>query len=128
MDGPIVLDTNILIDYLRNRKEAIEYLENLPSVPKVSAVTVAELYAGVREGQERQILDRLANDFNVIAVTHDIAVKGGLIRRDYLKSHGMELADAIIAATAAIENATLVTLNKKHFPMFQDLIVPYRKA
>jgi predicted nucleic acid-binding protein len=128
MDGTILLDSNILIDYLRNHKEAIDYLENLSSVPKVSAVTIAELYAGVREGLERQILDELVNDLVVIAITHDIAVKGGLFRRDYLRSHGMELADAIIAATAANENATLVTLNKKHFPMFPDLVVPYRKT
>ena len=128
MDGTILLDTNVLIDYLRNRKEAIEYLENLSAVPRVSAVTIAELYAGVREGQERQILDELVNDFTVIEVTHDIAVKGGLFRRDYLRSHGLELADAIIAATAETENATLVTLNKKHFPMFSNVIVPYRKA
>ena len=128
MDGTILLDSNILIDYLRNRTEAIEYLEHLTAVPKVSAITIAELYAGVREGSERQILDEIAKDLVVIAITSEIAIKGGLFRRDYLRSHRLELADAIIAATSVVENATLVTLNKKHFPMFPDLIVPYAKA
>jgi len=37
------------------------------------------------------------------------------------------LADALIAATADVKQATLVTLNKKHFPMLQDISVPYHK-
>jgi len=128
MEEVVLLDSDVLIDYLRNRAEAVEYLENLPAPPKISAVTVAELYAGVREGREREILDELVDKFNVVAVSKEAAVKGGLFRRDYFKSHGVGLIDAIIAATAEAENAKVVTLNKKHFPMFTDAIVPYRKS
>ena len=52
----LLLDTDVLIDYLRSRVEAVEYLENLPESPIISAITVGELYAGVREGKEREIL------------------------------------------------------------------------
>lgn len=123
-----MLDTNVLIDYLRNHPEAINYLENLPQTPVVSAVTAAELYAGVREGKERKILDELIKNSTIVSITEEIAVSGGLYRRDYLKSHGVGLADAIIAATAEAENATLVTLNKKHFPMLRKVFVPYQKS
>jgi predicted nucleic acid-binding protein len=63
----------------------------------------------------------------MVAVDEAIAVKGGLYRRDYSKSHNTGLADALIAATAEIKNAELVTLNKKHFPMLSNVIVPYQK-
>jgi len=49
----VLIDTDVLIDYLRGRAEAVSYLENLTGQLLISAVTVAELYAGVREGAER---------------------------------------------------------------------------
>ncbi len=128
MDELFLHDTDVLIDYLRSRVEAVEYLENLLEPPIVSAITVAELCAGVREGKERKILDKLIENFTVISITKEIAIKGGLFRRDYFKSHGVGLADAIIAATAETENTTLVTLNNKHFPMLSNVFVPYRKS
>ena len=128
MNELLLLDSDVLIDYLRSRAEAIEYLENLPKPPIVSAITVAELYAGVREGAERKVLDKLVKGFTVIPITEEIAVKGGLFKRDYFKSHGVGLADALIAATSEIENAIVVTLNKKHYPMFSEIIVPYQKS
>jgi predicted nucleic acid-binding protein len=57
-----------------------------------------------------------------------LAVQGGLYRRDYGKSHNVGLADALIAATATQRRVPLVTLNRKHFPMLQDVIVPYQRA
>ena len=72
-------------------------------------------------------MDEFVKNLKVIPITVEIAINGGLFRRDYLKSHGVGLADAIIAATAEAENAVLVTLNEKHFPMLSKVFVPYRK-
>lgn len=88
---------------------------------------MAELYAGVREGKERLALDTFMTAFEVVPLDRKIAVKGGLYRRDYKKSHSVGLADALIAATAEVKQATLVTLNKKHFPMLKTVTIPYRK-
>ena len=49
-------------------------------------------------------------------------------RRQYRPSHGVGFADALLAATAPAHNATLVTLNAKHFPMLPDALVPYQKT
>src|SRR5947209_14236782 len=119
----LLLDTDILIDYLRGRAEAISYLENRPEPLAVSAITVAELYAGVREGEERTKLTLFLSALEVIPVDERVAARGGLLRRDYSKSHGTGLADALIAATAEVHQATLVTLNAKHFPMVQGVHV-----
>jgi len=56
-----------------------------------------------------------------------IAKIEGCYKRRYAKSHGMGLADAIIAASAITEEATLKTLNVKHDPMFNGLMPAYKK-
>lgn len=127
MISPILLDTDVLIDYLRGRPDAVTYLESLTVPLLISAITVAELYSGVREGDERTALDNFISAFELVPVDEIIAVQGGLHRRNYGKSHNVGLADAIIAATAEAKNAVLVTLNKKHFPMLTSVIVPYVK-
>ncbi len=128
MRQKLLLDTDVLIDYLRGRAEAVSYLESLDMPLLVSTITVAELYSGVREGQERQQLELFLHVFNFVPLEIDTAIKGGLYRRDYGKSHNVGLADALIAATAELQQATLVTLNKKHFPMLNDVYVPYHKV
>jgi predicted nucleic acid-binding protein len=123
----VLVDTDVLIDYLRDQTEAVEYLQSLSNPPAVSAISVAELYAGVREGRERKFLDEFSSTLTVVDVNDEIARLGGLFRRDYFKSHGVGINDAIIAATAELEDRTLVTLNGKHFPMLRGIFVPYRK-
>jgi predicted nucleic acid-binding protein len=121
----LMFDTSVLIDFLRGRPSAVEFLRTTTSRPLASAVTVGELYAGVREGKERGQLDRLVSAFRIIGLTRDVAVQGGLLTRQFRKSHGVGLSDALIAATAVSVNARLVTLNVKHFPMLPDVLLPY---
>ncbi len=128
MEDCLLIDSAVLIDYLRGYPAAVSYLESLTVRQIISVITVAELYTGVREGTERQAMENLLKTFDIIPVNESIAVKGGLFRRTYLKSHSVGIADAVIAATAEAENAALVTLNKKHFPMFSNVIVPYQKS
>ena len=124
----LLIDTDVLIDYLRDRAEAVSYLEALTESLLVSVITVAELYAGVREGAERTKLDEFIRAFEIVPVDQEVAVRGGLYRRDYIKSHNIGLADALIAATAELRQAALVTLNSKHFPMLANVVVPYQKV
>lgn len=100
MANTLLLDTDVLIDYLRGENEAVAYLEDLTELLVVSSITVAELYAGVREGGERHILDQFLLVFEHVPIDTNIARQGALFRREYGPSHGVGLADAIIAATA----------------------------
>jgi hypothetical protein len=129
MTKKYLLDTDVLIDYLRGLSVAGNFLEKImtDTAPYLSTITVAELYAGIKEGKERQLLETFLNVFEVINVDRQIACTGGLYRRDYGKSHGVGLADAMIAATAESVGAHMVTLNKKHFPMLKNVLVPYTK-
>jgi predicted nucleic acid-binding protein len=127
MSARLLIDTDVLIDYLRGQVQAVAYVEGRAETLLVSAITVAELFAGVREGKERTALSAFLSAFEVVAVDSVIAERGGLFRRDYGRSHSTGLADALIAATAEQEQAQLVTLNRKHFPMLSDVHVPYSK-
>ena len=128
MATQLLIDTDVLIDYLRDYPDAVGYVEAQRERLLISVVTVAELYAGVREGEERSRLERFLRAFEIIPLDLRLAAQGGLYRRDYSRSHNVGLADALIAATATQRQVPLVTLNQKHFPMLQDVLVPYHKA
>ena len=126
--GLLVVDTDVLIDYLRDRPQAVAFLEGTEQTLAVSAITVAELYVGVREGEERGRLDAFVAAFDVLGLDRQAAVQAGLWRRQYGPSHGMGLADALIAASVDAAGATLVTLNRRHFPMLAQVLIPYSKG
>ena len=130
MSRPILVDTDVLIDFLRGYEEAMSLVSVNSESIVVSTINVAELYAGVRggaDGAEQSALDGLLALFRVIPVSSGIARLGGLYKRDYGRSHGVGLADAIVAATATVEDAALMTINVKHYPMFGGIQPAYRK-
>ena len=96
--------------------DAVSYVEAQQERLFISAVTVAVLYAGMREGGEWSRLERFLRAFEIIPLDQRLAVQGGLYRRDYSKSHNVGLADALIAATATQWQVPLVTLNRSIFP------------
>jgi hypothetical protein len=124
----LLFDTDVIIDYLRDQSDVVQYLENLSEILLISSIVVAELYSGLRDEPEREALENFLKAFEIVPVNREIAIRGGTYRRDYNKSHGTGLADALIAATADIRQAKLVTLNKKHFPMLENVITPYQKT
>ena len=128
MAGPLLIDTDVLIDYLRGQADAVAFLKKTRRKLRVSAATVAELHVGVREGDEREVLERFLGLLEAVDITPDIVRQAGLWRRDFGKSHGTGLMDALIAASAELSGSTLVTLNGKHYPMLESVLVPYRKS
>jgi predicted nucleic acid-binding protein len=114
-----LLDTDILIDFLRGRGEARTFLgryEAAAEPPVISVVSVAELWAGMRQGEERAT-DALLSALRKIPLSEEIALAAGNMLRTYRRSHGTELGDALIASTAVELGATLITRNVKHYPM-----------
>lgn len=123
----LLIDTDVLVEYLRGRSEAVEYLEGLTSDLYISVISMAELFAGVRGDEEEKSLKQLLLAFVALPVTEKTARLGGLYRRDYGGSHGTGLADALIAATSEENGADLVTFNSRHFPMVSRIEVPYER-
>jgi predicted nucleic acid-binding protein len=127
MTAPVLVDTDVLVDFLRGHKNAATFITDHADRIILSAISVAELYAGVKGEDELAILSDLVSLFRVIPVNSEIAKAAGLYKRDYGKSHGVGLADAVLAATAVAENAELKTLNVRHYPMLKGLKPAYGK-
>ncbi len=125
MSDLILVDTDILIDFLRGYNKAVTFVDRFSSQIILSPIVIAELYAGVKGNDELTVLDNFISLFRVVILTAEIAKLGGLYKRDFGKSHGVGLADAILAATAEVEKAELKTLNVKHYPMFNALKPAY---
>jgi hypothetical protein len=127
MAGPILLDTDILVDFLRGHSKATAFVNASSARIILSTIVVAELYAGVKGDAEQAVLEDFVSLFRSVPVNVNIAKAGGLYKRDYGKSHGVGLADAILAATAEAEKAELKTLNIKHYPMLKGIKPAYTK-
>lgn len=128
MPKPLLVDTDVMVDFLRGQPKAVALVQAQSARIVLSSIVVAELYAGVRGQDELTALDRLIQLFRIVPVTPELARSAGLSKRDYAKSHGIGLADALIAASVQAENADLATLNTKHYPMIKGLKSAYTKT
>jgi predicted nucleic acid-binding protein len=101
----ILVDSDVFVDHLRGRhrfrpgKDAVYY----------SVITRAELFAG--RGTEERRVRRLLEPFTEMALDRNLAERGGRLRRML----GIQLADALIAATAQEHRLVLVTRNTRDF-------------
>lgn len=127
MSKMILLDTDVLIDFFRGYSKAVALVNKYNARIILSSIVVAELFAGVKGDVEQAALQNFVSLFRVVPIDTEIGKAGGLYKRDYGKSHGVGLADAILAATAEAENAELKTLNTKHYPMLKGLKPAYDK-
>ncbi len=121
----VLLDTCIVIDFLRGKPEAVAYIHSLSNAPYLSSATVMELYAGVRGSQEEQQLANMVAHSKVLEICGEIGAQAGKLLKQYRPSTGLDAIDALIAATAKHNDVGLVTLNIKHFAMFKGLARPY---
>ena len=128
MTKPILVDTDVMVDFLRGNPKAVALIQKYSVSVILSSVVVVELYAGVRSDEELSKLDSFISLFRVVPMSLEIARTAGLYKKHYAKSHGVGVADAVIAATAEAENADLKTLNIKHYPMLKDLRPAYTKT
>lgn len=122
----MLLDTCIVIDVLRGRQAALSFVDGLADAPSLSVITATELVAGLRNTQERRVIERLLEVYTIHDIDLEIASLAGDYVRQYGPSHGVDPIDALIAATVNARGLELVTLNLKHFPMIKELKRPYR--
>lgn len=122
-----LVDTSVAVDHLRGRDEATAILVRLAADDELAASEIVrfELIAGVRSS-EIDALETFFDAFAWIPVVEGVAREAGALARRYRRSHAnIDDADYLIAATARILDAELLTTNVKHFPMFPRLKAPY---
>jgi len=113
----VIVDTDILIDFLRGRENARKFLLSLVKEATIccSVITVAEISAGMKD-HERDNTMELLDSMHIININRTIAEKAGEYKRSE-KKQKLELDDCFIAATAFEQKAVLATGNGKHYPM-----------
>lgn len=123
-----LLDTTVAVDHLRGAAPAVELLHRLVEDDEdvaASEVVRFELLAGVRD-DELEALEQFVSALLWVPVGEEVARTAGMLARAYRKTHGdIDDADYLIAATAVVLDAELLTTNVSHFPMLADLRPPY---
>ncbi len=127
MNKPFLVDSDVLIDYLRGLNIACDFMERHIDRIGLSVITIAEIRAGIKGKKEEQAFEQFLSVISHYVVTQPIAEMGGNWVRQFSKSHGVEIPDALIAATATAHHLELKTLNTKHYPMIKDLVPAYQK-
>ncbi len=126
-----LVDTDIAIDHFHGHHEALEYFTQTlidGETLAMSVVSLTEILAGMRVG-ERERTEKLFALFVIFDVDEQIARKAGEYLNQYRRTNRMELADALVAATAFMTDAELVTRNLKHYPMGDvQVIAPYQRG
>jgi hypothetical protein len=87
----------------------------------LSIVTKMELVIGCRNKAEVRKTEKLLDDYDVLDITPLIGRKAYELLVRFSRSHGLSIPNALIAATALVEGATLVTSNIRHFSMIGGL-------
>ena len=116
----VLVDSDILIEVSRRRNGNIVAkwmdLSNSDDTVMYSPVSVAELWAGARP-KEHEALGNLFLALTCAPIDEEVGRQAGLYLHQYRRSHAIELADALIAAGAAANDAELWTRNRQHYPM-----------
>jgi len=118
-EAGVLLDSDVVIEVLRGRRpvtEALLALEDAGVRTCACAVTWAEVYAGLRPGEETLTEAFFGHRSEVVIDATTGRRAGGYLAR-YARSHGVEIADALIAAAATTSGLALWTLNRRHYPM-----------
>ena len=74
------------------------------------------MYAGIRPGEE-EVTRPFFEARGEVVLDADTGRRAGAYLARYARSHGVEIADALIAAAATTSDLRLWTLNRKHYPM-----------
>jgi tRNA(fMet)-specific endonuclease VapC len=114
-----LLDSNVVIDWLKGTQAAIELLQRLSDEAEpvaVNAISVAETYSGLFP-EDRERVARLIDRFEYWEVDLESARAAGALRFAYARrGRALALADTLLAAQAMVREATLVTNNARDFP------------
>ena len=118
----IVIDTDILIWYLRGNTNAYDLIHTIGRF-SISAVTYMELVQGMRNKQELRDLKMAFHQWGVktLYINDEISARALFYVEEYFLSHSMQLADALIGSTCTHHGMTLYTANDKHYRVIRDL-------
>lgn len=124
----VIVDTDILIDAGMEIEQAVNCLKHYEEQAQlaVSIITKMELVVGCGNKNELRDIEKFLQRFEIIAVNETISEKADELLRVYRLSHGLLIADSLIAATAIIWDCPLVSKNQRDYRFITELnLLPY---
>ncbi len=112
----MIIDTDVLIWYMKGNEKAYREIENSDKF-FISVITYMELVQGMRNREELDSLRKTLRLWNtkILYISEDISAKAMFHVEQHFLSHSLELADALIGATAATYSLPIFTANDKHY-------------
>ena len=123
MAQPVIVDTDILIDFGLDRPDAVQTMAKLEEnyTITVSVITAMELYAGCRSKKDLKKVDELLSGIQIELVTKTVSEKAFELMKKFRSSHGVEINDMLIAAAAMKLEVKLISKNQKHYTFISGL-------
>jgi hypothetical protein len=118
----MVIDTDVLIWYMKGNSKAYRTIED--SKPFfISVVTYMELVQGMRGKNELNNLRRALHEWGakILYISEEISIKAMFFVEQHFLSHSIQLADALIGATAISHGFPILTGNDKHYKALKGL-------
>lgn len=115
-----LIDTDVLIEILKGHRALLESVSGFDQCA-LSTISVMELVFGARNKEEVRRIDTALASLTVYHLSEPISEQALFLMRNYTKSHGLAIPDALIAATAIVKNTDLCTLNVKDFRFIEGL-------
>jgi len=116
----VILDTNILIEILKNNQKTIREVERF-DIHYISEITKMELYYGALNKKELEKLKSFISLFEILPLNTNISNRASDLIYKYSKSHNLDIPDGLIAATALECRYKLFTYNLKDFRYIDDI-------
>lgn len=120
----MLVDTDVLIWHLRGYAQATRRLDQLPALT-LSAVSYLEVLQGMRNKTELAAVQKMLQrrGATLLPVTEPITQQAIALMESLSLSHGLQLGDALIAATALAHQLPVLTGNVKHFAVVPGLLI-----
>ena len=116
-----LVDSDVLIDVSRGKEAARQLLFSFGDSWCVSQVNAMELIAGARDQREVVAIDGFLRGCGILPLHAGVAKTAYELLKRYSRSHGLQVFDSLVAATAIEAGLTLVSRNRKHFAMIENL-------
>lgn len=111
----VCLDTNVLIEILKNNKQTLAKLTSLTPPLTISSISAMELIYGARNKAEVKKIQAFIDKFEIMPVQKESSALAFKQITDFAKSYGLDIPDALISASCIVNNMTLFTYNLKDF-------------
>jgi predicted nucleic acid-binding protein len=112
-------DTNVFSEVFKENQSVTNFIANLESV--IDTTIYVECLQGSKSNQEKRIIKNVLDNFVLLPIDADVSDRVIELIDKYSNSHGLLLADALIAATALENDLTVLTYNISDFQFITDL-------